>query len=104
MEYLNYSAVYLYYLQLKMDVYLIYNDDKDLKKLGDANIKVSPFFHFVDDRTRRGIKDSWKIKGRFGTKLTPFAVVYEGEKPIKAFYSETEEDIVESLIKYLNGK
>lgn len=104
MEYLNYSAVYLYYLQLKMDVYLVYNDDKDLKKLGDANIKVSPFFHFIDDRTRRGRKDSWKIKGGFGAKLTPFAVIYEGEKPIKAFYSETGNDIVESLIKYLNGE
>lgn len=104
MEYLNYSVVYLYYLQLKMDVYLVYNDDKDLKKLGDANIKASPFFHFIDDRTRRGRKDSWKIKGGFGAKLTPFAVIYEGEKPIKAFYSEADENIVESLIKYLNGE
>ncbi len=86
-----------------MDVYIVYNDDAILKKLGGAyTLKVSPFFHFVDDRTRQGKKDSWKIKGSFGAKLTPFAVVYDGEKPIKAFYSETGEDVIKSLIDYLN--
>ncbi len=83
-----------------MDVYIVYDDDQVIRKLGDT-LKVSPFFHFIDDRTRRGKKDSWKIKGHFGAKLTPFAVIYEGEKPIKAFYSEAE-DVMESLIKYLN--
>lgn len=86
-----------------MDVYIIYNNDEVLKKLG-GTLKVSPFFHFVDDRTRKGKKDSWKIKGGFGAKLTPFAVVYEGEKPLKAFYSETGENVIDSLIDYLNGK
>ncbi len=86
-----------------MDVYIVYNNDEVLKKLG-GTLKVSPFFHFVDDRTRKGKKDSWKIKGSFGAKLTPFAVVYEGEKPLKAFYSETGENVIDSLIDYLNGK
>lgn len=86
-----------------MDVYIVYNNDEVLKKLG-GTLKVSPFFHFVDDRTRKGKKDSWKIKGGFSAKLTPFAVVYEGEKPLKAFYSETGENVIDSLIDYLNGK
>lgn len=85
-----------------MDVYVIYNNDNVLRQIGDTTLKVSPFFHFIDDRTNAGRKDSWKIKGAFGAKLTPFAVVYEGEKPLKAFYSETGEDIIKSLIDYLN--
>lgn len=85
-----------------MEVYIVYNDDQTLKELGDtSDLKVSPFFHFIDDRTRRGRKDAWKIKGGFGAKLSPFAVIYEGDKPIKAFYSEAE-DVIKSLIKYLN--
>ncbi len=84
-----------------MDVYIVYNDDSVFKRLGDT-LKVSPFFHFIDDRTYQGKKDSWKIKGGFGAKLTPFAVVYDGEKPIKAFYSETRNDIIKELIDYLN--
>lgn len=86
-----------------MDVYIIYNKDETLRKLGDtSDLKVSPFFHFIDDRTRRGRKDAWRVKGGFAAKLTPFIAIYEGQKPIKAFYSETGEDVVESLIKYLN--
>lgn len=86
-----------------MDVYIVYNDDQVIRKLGGTyTLKVSPFFHFIDDRTFQGKKDSWKIKGGFGAKLTPFAVVYEGEKPIKAFYSETGNDIIKELINYLN--
>lgn len=86
-----------------MDVYVVYNNDTVLGRIGDT-LKVSPFFHFIDDRTRKGKKDSWKIKGSFGAKLTPFAVVCEGEKPLKAFYSETGEDVIKSLIEYLNGE
>lgn len=82
------------------DVYIVYNDDNQINKIGDT--KVSPFFHFIDDRTYVGKKDSWKIKGTFGAKLTPFIAVFEGEKPLKAFYSETGEDVIDSLIKYLN--
>lgn len=85
-----------------MDVYIIYNDDLIPKRIGDANLKASPFFHFIDDRTHKGKKDSWKIKGGFGAKLTPFAVVYNRDKPLKAFYSEADSDIIKSLIEYLN--
>lgn len=83
-----------------MDVYIVYDNDRVLKRLGGT--KVSPFFHFIDDRTYKGKKESWKIKGGFGARLTPFVAIYEGEKPIKAFYSETGEDVIESLINYLN--
>lgn len=86
-----------------MDVYVVYNDDSVLTRIGGTDtLKKSPFFHFMDDRTHKGRKDAWKLKGSFGAKLTPFAVVFEGEKPLKAFYSETGEDIIESLINYLN--
>lgn len=86
-----------------MDVYVVYNDDAVLTRIGGAyTLKTSPFFHFMDDRTHSGKKDAWKIKGSFGAKLTPFVVVFEGEKPLKAFYSETGEDVIGSLIKYLN--
>lgn len=84
------------------DVYIIYNDNNHIKRIGDATTIASPFFHFIDDRTYKGRKDAWKLKGSFGAKLTPFAVAFEGEKPLKAFYSETGEDVIESVIEYLN--
>lgn len=86
------------------DVYLVYNDDTHIRQIGGAyTLKVSPFFHFIDDRTMKGKKDSWKLKNQFAAKMTPFAVVYDGEKPLKAFYSESDENVIKSLINYINN-
>jgi hypothetical protein len=86
------------------DVFIVYNNDNTIKRLGGTyTFKVSPFFHFIDDRTRKGKKDAWKLKNIFGSKLTPFVAIYEGDKPIRAFYSETNKDIIKELIDYLNG-
>lgn len=85
------------------DVYLVYNDDDCLKKLGGTyTLKVSPYFHFIDDRTSKGRKEAYKLKSHWAAIKTPFAVVLEKEKPIKAFYSEDNNNVIESLIKYLN--
>lgn len=87
------------------DVYLVYNDDSQLRKIGGAyTLKVSPFFHFIDARTLNGRKEAFKLKGSWGAKLTPFALCTDGEKAIKAFYSETGTDIIKELIDYLNGE
>lgn len=87
------------------DVYLVYNDDSQLRKIGGTyTLKVSPFFHFIDDRTLNGRKEAFKLKGSWGAKLTPFALCTDGEKAIKAFYSETGTDIIKELINYLNGE
>lgn len=83
-----------------MEVFVVYNDDKQLKELGEFVID-SPFFTFIDDRTYRGRKEAWRLKGQFSAKLSPFAVVYNNNKPIKAFYSEAE-NVIQSLITYLN--
>lgn len=85
-----------------MDIYIVYNDDSILKKIGDTKLKVSPFFHFINDRTYKGKKKAWKLKSSFGAKLSPFVAIYEGENPIKAFYSETGENVINSLIEYLS--
>lgn len=85
------------------DVYVVYNDDKQLRQIGGTYaLKVSPFFHFIDDRTIQGKKDSYKLKGSWGARLTPFALCMEGETAVKAFYSETGENVIESLINFLN--
>lgn len=86
------------------DVYIVYDDDKILRKLGGTyTLKVSPIFHFIDSRTLNGRKEAFKLKGSWGARMDPFAIIMEGEKPVRAFYSETGENVVKSLINYLNG-
>ncbi len=85
------------------DVYLVYNNDSIIKRLGGAyTFKVSPFFHFIDDRTLKGRKEAYKLKSHWAATLTPFVVCTEGLNPIKVFYSEEGKDVIESLINYLN--
>ena len=84
------------------DVYLVYNDDAQIQQIG-GTWKVSPFFHFIDDRTPDGRREAFKLKGFWGSRVTPFALCTDEEKPIKAFYSEAG-DVIKSLIDYLNGE
>lgn len=84
------------------EVYIVYNDDKHIEQIGDADLKVSPFFRFIDDRTPQGRKDSYKLKGSWGARLTPFVLCMNGEQAVKAFYSEADNDVIKSLINYLN--
>ena len=84
------------------DVYLVYNDDSQLKRLNDS-LEVSLFFTYINESSRKGKKEAYKLKSEWGARKTPFAICFNKETPIKAFFSETGEDVIESLITYLNG-
>ena len=83
-----------------IEVYIVYHNNSTLKEIGRSNLKDSPFFHLIDERKDK--KKAWKVKGAFSAKMNPFVVIYDGERPMRAFYSETGEDVIESLITYLN--
>lgn len=83
-----------------MKVEIVYNSD--IKKIKEADYP-SVSFSFIDERTLKGKKQGFKTKGHFAARLSPFIGIYDDEgKAIKGFYSETGEDVVESLIQYLN--
>lgn len=83
------------------DIIVVYSDKNQLDRIGDTS-KYTPIFHFVDSLAKKGKKEAWRIKSYYGAKLDPFAVILDDEKPIKAFYTEAE-DVIDSLIKYLNN-
>lgn len=84
-----------------IDVIVVYSDKNQLDRIGDTS-KYTPIFHFVDSLAKKSKKEAWRIKSYYGAKLDPFAVILDDEKPIKAFYTEAE-DVIDSLIKYLNN-
>lgn len=84
-----------------MDVYLVYNDDSQLETVKNATLNPNVYFHFIDERTRKGLKEAWKVKGALSARMSPFAAIYENDKPIKAFYTEADDNIIKSLIEYL---
>ena len=83
------------------DIIVVYSDKSQLDRIGDTS-KYTPIFHFVYSLAKKSKKEAWRIKSYYGAKLDPFAVILDDEKPIKAFYTEAE-DVINSLIKYLNS-
>lgn len=84
-----------------MNIIVVYSDKSHLDRIGDTS-KYTPIFHFVDSLVKKSKKEAWRIKSYYGAKLDPFAVILDDKKPIKAFYTEAE-DVIDSLIKYLNN-
>lgn len=85
------------------DVYLVYNDDEQLRRIGGTyTLKVSPFFTFINENSNKSRKEAYALKSHWGARMTPFALCMNKETPVKAFYSETGEDVIKSLINYLN--
>ena len=80
-----------------MIIKLVFNDSID--KIGDW--KQSPIFHLIDMNTVKGRKEGFKLKSHWGAKLNPFAIVYQDDIPVKAFYSESGKDVLDELLNYL---
>lgn len=85
-----------------MDIYVIYNDDKQLERIRESDIKTDSLFHFIDERNFKSKKEAYKIKGHFASRLSPFIGIYKNDKAIKGFYSEASDDVISDLIEYLN--
>lgn len=82
-----------------MEVSIVFSDISQIKELGEIN---SPSFFYYDTGTLKGKKKGWVLKSHWGAKLDPFVIITEDGKPIKAFYSENDPNVIKSLKDYLN--
>lgn len=82
------------------DVIIVINSNEQKDKITNS-IYNDLFYSFIDERIDK--TKAYKFKYMFGTKMTPFAVAYDKDKPVRGFYGESKEDVIESLIKYLNN-
>jgi len=85
------------------DIYLVYSDINNKTRLEEA--ETPPFFvHYYDMLTKEGRSKGYKLKSEFGARKDPFAVVYNGESPIKAYYSEDSNDVIGDLLNDLSDE
>lgn len=84
------------------DVYVV-SDDVNVASYFNESFPGNPFFHFYDIGSKRDRSAAFKLKGSFGAKENPFAVVFDKDKPIKAFYTEADKNVIQSLINYLRN-
>lgn len=86
------------------DVYIVDDDPMLREKFAkhEFTCKSNPFYHFYDIGSMIDRSAAFKLKGSFGARQNPFAVVYDKDKAIKAFYSEAG-DVYSDLINYLEN-
>lgn len=82
-------------------VKFVYSNPSDSKRILDANLS-GIFLELFDEGSYKEKKQAYKIKASCRARMTPFVAVYEGDELIKAFYSEADKDVLNSLINYLN--
>ena len=86
------------------DVFVVYNNEGQIKRIKEVDIPNFPFFTFINENSNKGRKEAFALKGHWSARMTPFALCLNKETPVKAFYSETGEDVIKSLINYLNDE
>lgn len=84
-----------------INIYVTYSDTNDLVKINNLSntISVTSF----NSLSKTDKKKSYTLKSHWAARLDPFAIVYEDDKPIKAFYSEADENVIDTLIAYLKN-
>lgn len=82
-------------------IIFVYNSDEQRKKI-EESVNTDSFI-FYDERSMKERKKGFGEKNKWGARATPFAMIYDSEnKPIKGFWSESS-NVINDLIKYLNG-
>ena len=83
------------------DIFIAYTDEKVPEFIYNSDIPDGIYFHFYDELTRQGKKDAYKLKSHWGARQSPFAVVYSTDRPIKVFYTEDGDKVINDLIDFL---
>ena len=84
-----------------IDIYVVHNDPDVIKDIWEVSCEIEPFIHIMDIGSKLDKSKAFKFKQEWGARKDPFCLIEEDGKAIKAFYSETGEDAVSQLIKYL---
>lgn len=84
------------------DVYIVY--DKYIENIGEFLKRDSPSFIYMDESVKKNKKEIYTFKNHWGARALPFVLCMDKDKPVKAFYSEADPDVIKSLINYLNNE
>ena len=69
------------------------NDEqiKEFKEIEDV------YFEFFDERYKKGKRDAWALKNKYGAKLNPFIEITLDGKFYTMIYSEMSKDPIKDL-------
>lgn len=89
-----------------MKINIVYNLEEHLPILKKLQSEFSQYeITLIDSETKKGKKTAFSLKSHWGARLEPFAIVLtDDEKAIKAFYSEADKNVIDSLNNFLKNE
>lgn len=82
-------------IYMVINVSVTVENDEQIKKFKEIDYDV--YFEFFDERYKKGKKDAWALKNKYGAKLNPFVEITLDGKFYTMIYSEVSEDPVKDL-------
>lgn len=86
-----------------IDIYIVHNNPEIDNIVWSVPSSLEPFIHLLDIGSQKDKSKAFKFKQHWGARKTPFCLVEKDGNVEKAFYTETGEDAIEQLIKYLRN-
>ena len=86
-----------------IDIYIVHDNPNVEGIIWNTPLEVEPFFHFLDIGSKKDMSKAYKFKQIWGARKNPFCLIEEDGKAVKAFYTETGDDAIEQMLKYLKN-
>ena len=74
-------------------------NDEQIKKFKEIE---DVYFEFFDERYKKGKRDAWALKNKYGAKLNPFIEITIDGKFYTIIYSEVSKNPIEDLKSILS--
>ena len=82
-----------------MKVKIVYNDVRDKELIELVRFSTPFFVEYLDERTKNGKKEGYRIKSEFGARKSPFVLVLDDEDNYLAcFWTESGSNAVQNFI------
>ena len=81
-------------ISMVINVNVTVENDEQIKEFKEIE---GVYFEFFDERYKKGKKDAWALKNKYGAKLNPFIEITLDGKFYTMIYSEVSENPVKDL-------
>ena len=81
-------------ISMVINVNVTVENDEQINKFKEIE---GVYFEFFDERYKKGKKDAWALKNKYGAKLNPFIEITLDGKFYSMIYSEVSENPVKDL-------
>lgn len=82
-----------------MKVKIVYNNSRDKELIELVRFSTPFFVEYLDERTKNGKKEGYRIKSEFGARKSPFVLVLDDEDNYLAcFWTESGSNAVQNFI------